>query len=273
MTVNLDYFSGIAQELLGKINRISCLIKKSNLKSGEYHEEIVRHFLRGFMTGRYALKTGYFYLDAVTTSRQVDIIVIDEHVPFTYLFQEGDFVVVRPEPVIAAIEIKTRMDLGEFRKAFDNIVTAKKIKQKSLGYYGHIFGAVFGFFSNKVIDKSSLNSWFKDSRISQYGSDVGALWPDEIFFFDNEITLSLQETSTPDKRGNYFYQPIYPSNGADYKALQLALLVGILFSVCDSEDQSQKGRFPTFDLDAFMNSDDVITGPEKFSPGEGLWLE
>ncbi len=273
MTVNLDYFSGIAQELLGKINRVSCLIKKSNLKSGEYHEEIVRHFLRGFMTGRYALKTGYIYLDAVTTSRQVDILLIDEHVPFTYLFQEGDFVVVRPESVIAAIEIKTRMDLGEFRKAFDNIVTAKKIKQKSLGYYGHIFGAVFGFFSNKVIDKSSLNSWFKDSRISQHGSDVGALWPDEIFFFDNEITLSLQETSTPDKRGNYFYQPIYPSNGADYKALQLALLVGILFSVCDSEDQSQKGRFPIFDLDAFMNSDDVITGPEKFSPGEGLWLE
>lgn len=182
MTVNLDYFSGIAQELLGKINRVSCLIKKSNLKSGEYHEEIVRQFLRGFMTGRYALKTGYIYLDAVTTSRQVDILVIDEHVPFTYLFREGDFVVVRPEPVIAAIEIKTRMDLGEFRKAFDNIVTAKKIKQKSLGYYGHIFGAVFGFFSNKVIDKSSLNSWFKDSRISQYGNDEGALWPDEIFF-------------------------------------------------------------------------------------------
>jgi hypothetical protein len=62
MTVSLDYFSGIAQELLGKINRVSCLIKKSNLKSGEYHEEIVRHFLRGFMTGRYALKTGYIYL-------------------------------------------------------------------------------------------------------------------------------------------------------------------------------------------------------------------
>jgi len=273
MSVNLDYFSGIAQELLGKINRVSCLIKKSNLKSGEYHEEIVRHFLRGFMTGRYALKTGYIYLDSETSSKQVDILVIDEHVPFTYLFQEGDFVVVHPEPVIAAIEIKTKLDLGEFRKAFENIVTAKRIKQKFLGHYGHIFGAVFGFFSNKVIDSSSLNKWFRDDRITQHGSDVGALWPDEIFFFNNERTLSRQETSTPDKRGNYFYQLIYPSNGTDYKALQLSLLVGILFSICDSEDKNQVGRFPTFNIDRLISSEEMIVGPEKFSPGEGLWIE
>ena len=188
------------------------------------------------MTGRYALKTGYIYLDAETSSKQIDILVIDEHIPFTYLFQEGDFVVVHPEPVIAAIEIKTKLDLSEFRKAFENIVTAKRIKQRSLGYYGHIFGAVFGFFSNKVIDNSSLNKWFKDESIAQHGNDVGALWPDEIFFFDNERTLSLQETTTPDKRGNYFYQLICPSNGTDYKALQLSLLVGILFSICESEE-------------------------------------
>lgn len=273
MTVNLKYFSGIAQELLGKLDRVSSIIKKSNLKSGEYHEDIIRQFLSGFMTCRYVLKTGYIYLDSETTSKQIDILLIDEHIPFTYLFKEGDFVVVRPEPVLAAIEIKTRLDLGEFRKAFDNIVTAKRIKYKSLGHYGHIFGAVFGFFSNKVIDKSSLNSWFKDNRISQHASDVGALWPDEIFFFDNKITLTLQETPHPDKRGNFFYQPLYPSNSADFKALQLALLVGILFSVCDSEDQSQKSRFPTFDLNVLTNFADVITGLEKFSPSEGLWLE
>lgn len=83
--------------------------------------------------------------------------------------------VVHPMPVIAAVEIKTRLNLGEFRKAFDNIVTAKKIKQKFLGHYGHIFGAVFGFFSNKVIDSSSLDAWFKDSCISQHRNEVGVL--------------------------------------------------------------------------------------------------
>ena len=77
MTVSLEYFSGIAQELMGKINRVGCLVKKSNLKSGEYHEEIIRHFLKGFMTKRYSLKTGYIYLDEETTSRQVDILLID----------------------------------------------------------------------------------------------------------------------------------------------------------------------------------------------------
>lgn len=273
MTVNSDYFSGIAQELLGKLNRLSYLIKKSNLKSGEYHEEIVKHFLRGFMTGRYVLKTGYIYLDAKTTSKQVDILLIDENVPFTYLFQEGDFVVVRPEPVLAAIEIKTRLDLGEFRKAFDNIVTAKKIKQKSLGHYGHIFGSVFGFFSNKVVNNTTLDTWFKDSLLSKHASDEGILWPDEIFFFDNELTLTLQEAPPTSKRGSYFYQPIYPSSGINYKAWQLALLVGILFSICDSEDKKQKGRFSTFNLETFMKSDGVIIGTQRLRPGEGLLIE
>lgn len=273
MTVSLEYFSGIAQELIGKINRVGCLVKKSNLKSGEYHEEIIRHFLRGFMTKRYSLKTGYIYFDEETTSRQVDVLLIDEHVPFTYMFQEGDFVIVRPEPVVAAIEIKTRLGLGDFRKAFENIVTAKKIKHLALGHYGHIFGAVFGFFSNKVINTASLDTWFKDSIVSKHARDEGILWPDEIFFFDNKLTLSLHESSSPETRGNYFYRAIYPSNGSDYNALQLALLVGILFAVCDSEDQNQKGRFPTFNLDAFLKSEDVITGPERFSPGQGLWSE
>ena len=135
------------------------------------------------------------------------------------------------------------------------------------------YSAVFRFFSNKVIDNSSLNKWFKDASIAQHGNDVGALWPDEIFFFDNERTLSLQETTTPDKRGNYFYQLICPSNGTDYKALQLSLLVGILVSICESEDQNQKGKFSEFNIDRLINSNDVIAGPEKFSPGEGLWIE
>lgn len=73
--------------------------------------------------------------------------------------------IVRPEPVVAAIEIKTRLDLYEFRKAFENIVTAKKIKQLALGHYGHIFGAVFGFFSNKIINTASLDTWFKDNLV------------------------------------------------------------------------------------------------------------
>jgi hypothetical protein len=268
MTVNLDYFSGIAQELLGKLNRVNCLVKKANLKSGEYHEEIVRHFLRMFMTKRYTLKTGYIYLDGETTSKHIDILLIDEHVPFTYLFQEGDFVIVRPEPVLAAIEIKTRLDLSEFRKAFDNIVTAKRIKQKSLGYYGHMFGAIFGFSSNRIMDESTLDKWFKDSRVSMQKDNEGILWPDEIFFF-NKLTLSLEEKSNHTDNGSYFYRSIYPSNGSDYQAFQLALLVGTLFCICDAEDKNQKGTFSTFEIETFMNSSNLIIRSERFRPGEG----
>ena len=270
MTININYFSGIAQELLGKLNRISCLLKKANLKSGEYHEEIIRQLLKKFMTKRYTLKTGYIYLDERTTSKQVDILLIDEHIPFTYLFQEGDFVIVRPEPVLAVIEIKTKLDLGKFRKGFENIITAKKLKYQSLGYYGHIFGAIFGFFSNKVIDNKTLDKWFKDSKISMHRDDEGILWPDEIFFFENKLTLALQEGHTGIVAGNYFYQPIKALKNTDCKALQLALLVGILFSICDSEDKRQKSTFSNFQIDELMNFNNASVGPEMFRPGEGL---
>jgi len=270
MSVKTEYFAGIAQELIGKLNRISCLLKKANLKSGEYHEEIVRQLLRKFITKRYTLKTGYIYLDKETTSKQVDILLIDEHVPFTYLFQEGDFVIVRPEPVLAAIEIKTKLDLGEFRKAFDNILTAKKMKYKALGYYGHILGSIFGFYSNIKLDNRTLDKWFKDSKVSKHKEEKGILWPNEIFFFENKITLTLRESHTAKNSGNYFYRPISTHGSTDYKALQIAPLVGILFSICDSEDKSQKGAFSDFNIDMLMNSNDLHIGRERFCPGEGL---
>jgi len=69
MSLTAEYFTGLSQELIGKLNRISSLLKKANLKSGEYHEEIVRQLLRKFLTKRYSLKTGYIYLDKNTTSK------------------------------------------------------------------------------------------------------------------------------------------------------------------------------------------------------------
>lgn len=273
MIVKTEYFTGLAQELIGKLNRVGSLLKTANLKSGEYHEEIVRQLLRKFLTKRYTLKTGYIYLDKNTTSKQVDILLIDEHVPFTYLFQEGDFVIVRPEPVLAAIEIKTRLDLGEFRKAFNNILIAKKMKYQALGYYGHIFGSIFGFYSNKKLDNHTLDKWFKDSQISDRKEEVGSLWPDEIFFFENKTTLTLQESHNTENNGNHFYRLIKAISSADYKASQIALLVGIIFSICESEDKGAKGRFSDFNIEMFMDSNDFSIGQERFRPGEGLSFE
>jgi Domain of unknown function (DUF6602) len=273
MSLSTEYFTGIAQELIGKLNRISSLLKKANLKSGEYHEEIVRQLLRKFLSKRYTLKTGYIYLDKDTTSKQVDILLIDEHVPFTYLFQEGDFVIVRPEPVLAAIEIKTKLDLGEFRKAFKNILIAKKMKYQALGYYGHIFGSIFGFYSNKNIGTDTLDKWFRDSQISSFKDEVGILWPDEIFFFENKATLTLQESHNTENSGNYFYRPIEAISSVDYQASQIALLVGILFSICDSEDKRQKRTFSNFKMEMFFDSNDISIGKERYRPGEGLSFE
>jgi len=165
------------------------------------------------------------------------------------------------------------LDLSEFRKAFENVLTAKKLKYQALGYYGHIFGAVFGFYSNKIIDNCILDSWFKDSQISNYSKEVGNLWPDEIFFFKNKKTLTLQENQHIENNGTCCYRLINMNDSQDYQASQIALLVGILFSICDSDDKRQKGTCSNFKIEMLADSNDFYLGKERFRPGDGLSLD
>lgn len=183
MAEKIHFFESIAKEIQGKFYRVNQLLSKANQKSGEYHEEILRNSLRNFLPNRFSVKTGYIYLDDQKHSKQIDILVIDENCPFTYLLQDRDFVIVRPEAVVAAIEVKTQLKEREFQDSFENIFLAKRLKSQSLGgLHGHMMGFVFGYSSNVNLD-NVLDAWFKSESISKYYNEVSALWPDSFFFF------------------------------------------------------------------------------------------
>lgn len=267
MAIKIDFFESIAREIEGKLNRVSYLLTKANQKSGEYHEEIIRQSLSNFLSKRYSIKTGYIYLDDKTTSKQIDILLIDESYPFTYLFQDRDFVIVRPEPVIAVIEIKTQLLEQQFRDAFDNIFIAKSIKQKALGYYGHMYGSVFGYYSNKILDNSTLDTWFKDKSISEYASKPAALWPDSIFFFNHGLFLSLDDNRQFDKKSTQaYYYKYFRNNDANDKSWQLALLITMLVASCEKEANGPISRAKSIDN---IDLKEAQVSHDRFRPGMG----
>lgn len=272
--MNINFIESFAKEIEAKLNRIHHLVKKSNLKSGEYHEEIIRNALRNFLSQRYSVKTGYIYLDENTVSKQVDILIIDENSPFAYYFQEGDFVIVRPEPVVAALEVKTQLKKEDFRKSFANIVSIKKVKKKALNYYGHMYGGVIGFFSNKNLLDATLNEWFKDEKISQFSDEVSALWPDCFFFYNHGLFLHLDNNKDFDKSVNEsYYYKLYRNNEQSDTAWQLALLITFILASCENEDNSNRQFIAVSKAIKDFNFREASVGRDRFSPkiGHSRW--
>ena len=114
-----QYFDSFAEELLAKFRRVGHLVSH-NPTSGDYHEEILRVVLRNFVSKRYSVKTGFVYENDTEVSNQVDVLVVDKYHASAYIYQEGDFAIVRPHATVAAIEIKTVLSATEFDKALKN---------------------------------------------------------------------------------------------------------------------------------------------------------
>lgn len=267
--MNNNYYFSIAEEIRSKIDRLKHLVPKGNLASGEYHEEIIRNTLRNFLPDRYSVKRGYIYLKDGVVSQQTDIIIIDENEPYSYLFKDRDLVVVRPESVIAAIEVKTTLDINEFEKSFKNIFNTKLIKKKSLGYYGHIFGGVIGFKTNvKKFNNKRLDSWFKKIRHSDPQEAHAILWPDVFLFFDEGMLLFNDHSKQFDNQREYYYK-LFRANAESDIAWQLTLFITLIIAMCENEDNRKAHLLvpakviKNFDFSIAQRSHD------RFRPEEG----
>jgi len=220
---------------------------------------------------RYSVKTGYIYLDDNKTSKQIDILIIDENTPFTYIFQDKDFVIVRPEPVIATIEVKTELDLPRFREAFDNVLVAKKLKTEALGgLHKHMYGSVFGYFSNKDLNSKTLDKWFKDSEISKYESEPSSFWPNSIFFFDHGLFLHLDDGQDFDKEDKLaYYYKLFRMNEESDKAWQLALLITFIVAYCENENSMLFHQFNRPKSLELVDFSKVAVSHDRFRPMQG----
>lgn len=108
MSLKIDLFKSLAAEMVAKYKRLNYFTNHPG-SIGTYHETLLKSTLRQFLPKRYSLKTGFVYIDG-QVSNQIDILIIDELEPTSYYFQEEDLVVVHPDAVVSAIEVKTTLN-------------------------------------------------------------------------------------------------------------------------------------------------------------------
>jgi Domain of unknown function (DUF6602) len=114
------YYDSFAEEMVAKFRRVGHLIP-NKATNGYYHEEILRSVLRNFLSKRFSVKTGFVYKSPQEFSNQIDIMIIDEYEASAYIYQEGDFAIVRPRSVVGVLEVKTLLRSGDFDEALDNV--------------------------------------------------------------------------------------------------------------------------------------------------------
>lgn len=103
-------------------NRVRDLLgSKYRHPSGVFREEILRKFLVSLLPESLSVDTGYVHgFNEGRTSKQIDILVWDSS-RFPAIFRAGQFVVVSPEAVVAAIEVKSNMGLQDIRDGISNL--------------------------------------------------------------------------------------------------------------------------------------------------------
>lgn len=113
----LKYLGGVAAEVEARVDRVRHLIGSKNwLASGTYHESLVRELLRAHVPRRFAVSTGFVRWTDEYCSRQLDVVVWDT-LSTAPLLEDGEFVVLPPDGIVAVFEVKTTLTRREFRNA------------------------------------------------------------------------------------------------------------------------------------------------------------
>lgn len=143
------YLNLIKDEFFTKINRVT-LFTKHAPSIGFGNEEILRNFLKTHIPERFAVGTGFIFLNNNNVSRQCDLLIYDK-VNYAPLFKEGDFVIIHPEAVAAVVEVKTTLSKKELFGSIENIRSVKEVAQKAReqGIRCHISGFSFIFKTRK----------------------------------------------------------------------------------------------------------------------------
>jgi hypothetical protein len=261
-----SYYNGFAEELNGKFQRLKHLTQH-NTASGNYHEEILKVVLRNFLTSRYSVKTGFIYKEGKEVSRQLDIIIVDESSPAAYIFQEGDFVVVMPEAVVAVIEVKTTLDSTQYGMAVENIKSAKKLFEHPTNHPGIIFGYQSSPRGIRKMNNDKLHTRFTSSAAGEVSNDNEKFAPDvSIWLNDNFSSMIFDWGTKTIGSGSYQHSFINPKGETGW---QLSILLSIIISACEQVELSKTGHFGQGLASRLLELDIMEVSDESFKWGYG----
>jgi hypothetical protein len=267
-SAELSYYDSFAAEMMGKFQRLSRLISHSE-SNGNYHEEILRTVLRNFLSKRYSVKTGFIYQDSEHVSKQIDILVIDENVPAAYIFQEGDFAVVSPRAVIAAVEVKTTLSPTGFEDALRNIASAKQFSE----FHVDIAGIIFAYQKDSPPIDATISDWFKRPSAQEVVTCGIKAGPDLITFFKDNYSLMRFNPINKLINDSENYRKFYQEEGEEDSKIgwQLSVILSMVVSVCE-RNEFKKTRMFNNDSQAnkLLEAAQLSMGEEEFKLGKGL---
>lgn len=153
----VQFFTSQTETMLSQYENIEQLLGPPDSDwtwIGEHCEVLLREAIRKFIPPSLGVAKGYIHgvrRDGRKIDRcpEIDILVFDPEIAAP-LFSMGDFAIVRPESVIAIIQVKRTLSETTLAKAVDNIVEGKKHIRDcpQFGFrkrVGEVFSAVVTF--------------------------------------------------------------------------------------------------------------------------------
>ena len=220
------YAGMVGDEFSSKLDRLSQIIGMNHeLSVGEYKESLLKTCLKNFLPKQYSVGTGFIVfiedrpnnknnnsesldlsnIKSHSTSHQIDVVVYDDY-NFAPLFKDGDFVILRPEPVRSIIEVKGFLDNKNVRSCINKFsILAKKWMKYSKRYdeYNH-------YFEKKLtLHKPSLFLMGWDVRVNKHGKAMCSgktLRKNIVAAYRNEFSVEeLSEKNFPFLNAAYIY--------------------------------------------------------------------
>ena len=136
------YWALRMQSVTARLEAARSVIVDHNLTRGIAAESVLRSLLRELLPQKCGIGGGFILTKDGESSRQLDIIVFDQ-LTSAPLYQDGDLVILSPDSVYVAIEVKTNLTREELTGAFENIASIKKHNKDASGL-------VFGYWSATI---------------------------------------------------------------------------------------------------------------------------
>jgi hypothetical protein len=134
-------FEGIGKQMLIDFAQIQSQIKHAG-EIGNERELGLANFLKAYLPAKYTLVDGEIVDTFGQTSRQCDLIIYDQ-LNCPLLFAGRDYKILPIEPVLAMIEVKSRLSIAELRDASKKIKSVKVLNREN----GPVAGIVFAYSS------------------------------------------------------------------------------------------------------------------------------
>lgn len=222
--IDPEFYTSLVNEFLSKLGRLNKFTGHGP-SIGSFHEEVFKNILSTFLPSRYSLKTGFIYVEPGILSNQIDVLIIDENESPSYLFKEGDFVVIHPDAVVCGIEIKTKIkSFKAFKESMDNLVKVKSMAKYKTNK--QMIGALLFAYEGYKFKRETYSKWYRQlSKIDD------TAYPDLLFILNSVMIQFLAKVNLTGRPAGHYY--LWSENKENYTRNCLSVFLNAIRKIIE----------------------------------------